>query len=68
MKAGGLALASSISGFILFGLNYRLYRRTSGEAIFWDKKLIWLLLSIIAFTIIIGLAKYALSHYGLVTL
>ena len=68
MKAGGLALASSISGFVLFWLNYRLYRRTSGEAIFWDKKLIWLLLSIIAFTIVIGFAKYALDHYGLVTL
>lgn len=68
MEAAGLALASSISGFVLFGLNYRLYRRTSGEAIFWDKKLIWLLLSIIAFTIMIGIAKAALEHYGLLIL
>lgn len=68
MKAAGLALASSLSGFVLFWLNYRLYRQTSGAAIFWDKKLIWLLLSIIAFTIIIGFAKYALEQSGLLIL
>jgi putative peptidoglycan lipid II flippase len=67
-KAGGLALASSISGFVLFWLNYRLYVKASGVRIFWEKRLLWLVLSIIAFTLTIGLVKYVLHASGLVSL
>lgn len=65
MKAAGLALASSMSGFVLFWLNYRLYKRESKQSIFWNRKLIWLVLSIIAFTIMISIIKLALDSMGL---
>ena len=65
MKAAGLALASSLSGFVLFWLNYRLYKRESKQSIFWNRKLIWLVLSIIAFTIMISIIKLALDSMGL---
>jgi len=65
MQAAGLALASSISGFVLFYLNYRLYKKEAQEEIFLNKKLFLFILSIIAFTIIVELFRLSLYKLGI---
>ncbi len=66
MEAAGLALASSLSGVVLFWMNYRLYRKDAVTVIFTAPRLLWLLLSIIAFSLLLLAFKWTLAHYGLV--
>ena len=66
MEAAGLALASSLSGFVLFWMNYRLYRKDAVTVIFTAPRLLWLVLSIIAFSLLMLAFKWALAHYALV--
>lgn len=66
LKSAGLALASSISGFVLFYLNYKLYKEDAKEEIFLNKKMFLFVLCIIAFTATIELFKYCLYHFNII--
>lgn len=66
LKSAGLALASSISGFVLFYLNYKLYKKDAKEEIFLNKKMFLFVLCIIAFTAAIELFKYYLYHFNII--
>jgi len=61
--AMGLALASSLSGFILFIYTIKAYGSRRFFAIIHDKKMLWLLLASVIFTLILFLLKALIHDY-----
>jgi len=59
LQAFGLALASSLSGFILFWLNYQEYKKDKNLGLFTNKKIVFYLVAIGVFT----LFSVILEHY-----
>lgn len=63
LGAMGLALASSLSGFILFVYTIKAYGSKRFFAIISDTKMFWLLLSSVIFTLILFLLKDLIHDY-----
>ena len=61
--AMGLALASSLSGLILFIYTVRAYGSKRFLAIIRDKRMLWLLLASLIFTLILFLLKDVIHDY-----
>ncbi len=63
LGAMGLALASSISGFILFIYTIKAYGSQRFLAILSDKKILWLLLGLLILTLLLYLFKEMIHDY-----
>jgi len=63
LGAAGLALASSLSGILLFGLTIKEFGKGQFFAIIKDKKALYLLIGVILFTIILLYVKEFLRAY-----
>ena len=62
LQAFGLALASSLSGFILFWLNYQEYKKDRNFGLFTNKKMVFYLITIGIFTFFSIIFEHYLAY------